>query len=154
MPDRIETHQQQAWHWYHPELPARCPDYTKFRKRKVSDYNFQEDSGSSPSTQTVRQSSKVIFPYIICLLIDLFVSRKCTSSIFPTTPCLGMYKGLVCPPQLEDVSRHQQECVGYLLQGHCQAAGAEPFGNGNEQCDSKQTPEQPPLQPRMSSDKP
>ena len=51
----------------------------------------------------------------------------------------GMYKGLVCPPQLEDVSCHQQECIGYLLQGHCQAAGAEPFGNGNEQCDSEDT---------------
>ena len=59
----------------------------------------------------------------------------------------GMYKGLVRPPQLEDVSCHQQECIGYLLQGHCQAAGAEPFGNGNEQCDSEQHQEQPPLQP-------
>lgn len=59
----------------------------------------------------------------------------------------GMYKGLVCSPQLEDVSCHQQECIGYLLQGHCQAAGAEPFGNGNEQCDSEQHQEQPPLQP-------
>ena len=60
---------------------------------------------------------------------------------------LCMYKALVCPPQLKDISRHQQECIGYLLQGHCQAAGAEPFGKGNEQCDSEQHQEQPPLQP-------
>ena len=33
------------------------------------------------------------------------------------------------------------------MQGHCQAAGAEPFGNGNEQGHSEQHQEQPPLQP-------
>lgn len=58
----------------------------------------------------------------------------------------GMYKALVCPPQLKDISRHQQESVRYLLQGHCQAAGTESFGNGNEQCHSEQNQKQPPLQ--------
>ena len=85
MPDRIETHRQQAWHWYHPELPARSSDSNeRFRKKKsLRLLNFQKKiPAPSPSTQAVRQSSKVIFPYIICLLIDLFVSRKCTSSIF------------------------------------------------------------------------